>query len=316
MPISSSDIVVHGYKGPRVPANDINGMLFFERKSMVEGFCKAIQTFKATFSMYQIDAMDIGSTLAKANWHRPGLRFDRIDTSNIADDGYLHLPATLSACGPLLKKQNENPHATLLTYFMMVRQDVLTHEADFGYTTDITIKFPSTYDPDEFVMCLLTPEQNKWAPKDNVWGSHVINMLRNKEEMFERYRNIYRFTDSAIRTGVKERFEHKIVDQFPHQINLLQNIEGIKIEAQRRLGYVDGSQFIFSEWSSNDLEEPGLLDEQSGPIPMPGLPGFQMMSGLPRMPQTQGSGIPFFTIMDAEGRRNMEKMMAKMKFGN
>jgi hypothetical protein len=99
-------------------------MLFFARRTMIEKFSKAIQNLSVSFYMYQGDAQGIGGTLAKAEWHRPGLRFDRIDTSNIADDGYLHLPSTLSACGPLLSKQHENSHATLLTHFMMVTTDV------------------------------------------------------------------------------------------------------------------------------------------------------------------------------------------------
>jgi len=46
-------------------------------------------------------------------------RFDRIDASNIADEAYLGVLQTLEACSPLVKYKSENPHATILTSFML-----------------------------------------------------------------------------------------------------------------------------------------------------------------------------------------------------
>lgn len=43
--------------------------------------------------------------------------FDRLDVGDIAETGYLGLPDTLALFSPLLKSQEQNPHATLLTCF-------------------------------------------------------------------------------------------------------------------------------------------------------------------------------------------------------
>ncbi|GAB7330094.1 hypothetical protein MBLNU13_g01778t1 [Cladosporium sp. NU13] len=44
--------------------------------------------------------------------------FDRIETSNIADEAYLNTPRCLALLGIMLKKPDLNPHATLLTLYM------------------------------------------------------------------------------------------------------------------------------------------------------------------------------------------------------
>ncbi|KAF4619070.1 hypothetical protein G7Y89_g14776 [Cudoniella acicularis] len=68
----------------------------------------------------------------KGEWqHRPNLHFDRIETSNIADDGQLGIaPYTRS---PLLKTKEENPRATPLTHFIHLDQDINTHVSRFNF---------------------------------------------------------------------------------------------------------------------------------------------------------------------------------------
>ena len=45
-----------------------------------------------------------------------GVKFDRIDVSNISDENYLGLKKCLALSAPLLKQ--ENPHAKLITTLM------------------------------------------------------------------------------------------------------------------------------------------------------------------------------------------------------
>jgi hypothetical protein len=52
------------------------------------------------------------------SWHDEEFHFDRIDVSNIADNGYLGIFETLRVFLPLLKTLRENPNAILLTSFV------------------------------------------------------------------------------------------------------------------------------------------------------------------------------------------------------
>jgi hypothetical protein len=283
-------------------------MLFFARRAMIQEFCKAIQTLRVNFSMYQGDAQEIRRTLGKAEWHKPGFRFDRIDTSNIADDGYLHLPITLSACGSLLKKQHENPHATLLTHFMMVTTDVETHRKKYGYKAQ-----ELSAEKLKLLGKLVTKAQTTWSKPGkeyNAWISYTAMMLMDYEELFERYKHIYQFTESALVTGVEERVQHKVVDKFPLRINTDQDLEALRKQVQLRMGYCEGS-ITFAEWGSHDRIETKPEPPTGEAFPMPGRPSMLVSHGLPGMPQQAGAA-PIMCFMDEEGKKNIEKLVANM----
>ena len=50
----------------------------------------------------------------------------RIQVSNISDEGWLGIHRTLQLMVPLLQPPTQNPHATLITLFINVIQDMLT----------------------------------------------------------------------------------------------------------------------------------------------------------------------------------------------
>lgn len=73
-----------------------------------------------------MDARDLPAYLAASNGHRTEngketeMSYDRIDTSTLADPSYLGPKTTLELFAPLLKKNEENPFATLLTVFTSI----------------------------------------------------------------------------------------------------------------------------------------------------------------------------------------------------
>jgi hypothetical protein len=67
--------------------------------------------------MSSVDAKELGQ-FEMFPRHDKEFRFDRIDVSNITDEGYLGIFETLRIFLPLLKTSRENPNATLLTNFV------------------------------------------------------------------------------------------------------------------------------------------------------------------------------------------------------
>ena len=79
-------------------------------KARLEAFVAKLKRHRVEFHVTCGDAVE----LAKGAWSF--LSFDRVVSSNICDDMYAGLRATLHALGPLLNKSN--PHAALITLSM------------------------------------------------------------------------------------------------------------------------------------------------------------------------------------------------------
>lgn len=110
----SSQSIVSNPNLQRTAKNDLNGLLYFYIRSIIERFCDQVQDSisKTKFILYCVDAATLPRFLPKAT------SFDRIEVSNIADEAYLGLPRTLATFAPLLKRRSINPHAALLTLFL------------------------------------------------------------------------------------------------------------------------------------------------------------------------------------------------------
>lgn len=107
---------------------DIYGCLFFYVKEQYAEFSRRIRDFKVEITVTAMDASVLASMIRTNQFDSfpPGC-FDRIETSNIADQTYVGIATVLSDWGPLLNKLNK--HATLLTHFMnwiMIQRDGTT----------------------------------------------------------------------------------------------------------------------------------------------------------------------------------------------
>ena len=94
-----------------VPKNDLYGRLYFYIVDKMKSLVKLIKSGKLKFIMYKMNAIDLMPKLQKE-----GIKFDRIDVSNISDENYVGLKKCLALSAPLLKKQNL--HAKLITTLM------------------------------------------------------------------------------------------------------------------------------------------------------------------------------------------------------
>ncbi|KAL8852427.1 MAG: hypothetical protein Q9221_002657 [Calogaya cf. arnoldii] len=97
--------------------NDVNGLLYFHIRSIIEQFCHRLQNpvSKIKVMLYCVDATSLPGYLGTET---RATGFDRIEVSNIADEAYLGLFRTLATFAPLLKNHKVNPRATLITLFL------------------------------------------------------------------------------------------------------------------------------------------------------------------------------------------------------
>lgn len=97
---------------------DLYGCLFFHVKAQFMEFARRFEQFHIDIHLSQLDASIASNQLQKGellpSLFRSNVKFDRVDTSNLAD--YLGTPCVLKDWSPLLNQKNK--HAVILVYLM------------------------------------------------------------------------------------------------------------------------------------------------------------------------------------------------------
>ncbi|KAE9401387.1 hypothetical protein BT96DRAFT_992115 [Gymnopus androsaceus JB14] len=96
---------------------DIYGCLFFHVKAQFIEFARRFERFHIDVHVSQLDASVASDELQKGRLYPSfgtGIKFDRVETSNVAD--YIGTPRVLKDWSPLLNR--ENMHAVILVYLM------------------------------------------------------------------------------------------------------------------------------------------------------------------------------------------------------
>ncbi|KAL8828964.1 MAG: hypothetical protein Q9191_002288 [Dirinaria sp. TL-2023a] len=106
----------------RTAEADMNGLLYFHVRGLLEKFCQRIQSPSASASSFQthfkLSSLEIAAFAQNIPRDAPFLGFDRIDVGNLGDENNVGIRSTLSLFGPLLKPRELNPHATIITLFL------------------------------------------------------------------------------------------------------------------------------------------------------------------------------------------------------
>lgn len=113
----SSEDLQSSQRQHHLPDHDIYGAMFFHVRDLLIKFHRRISNLDITFTLSAKTAQE---ALA-SKYLKPGISFDRIDTSNIADKAWCGIDNTLKLGQHL---NPENPKATLFTYFMHVVNDL------------------------------------------------------------------------------------------------------------------------------------------------------------------------------------------------
>jgi hypothetical protein len=116
---SIEDVVKAG-KAHGAQREDLYGCLYFYLSEQLRSFADRLSKFRISFRMFDRDARDLAKNLhigALIGLGLPkGIRFDRIDVSNIIDTEYVGISNVLQDWAPLLSDTNR--FATIVGYSM------------------------------------------------------------------------------------------------------------------------------------------------------------------------------------------------------
>ena len=158
--------------------------------------------------LYCLDATELPSVL---EIRLQQSAFDRIEVSNIADDDYIGLEASLSTFGPLLKSPTSNPHATLITLFM---NTVQTAARDLVSKIDIR----ETYVPKvtKFLRYRPSPKSDN-DPKTVRWLT-AIDLVRDYKKIWAQHEQKEDFPTIVKKTSMKAKLKNTVVEPWPMRL--------------------------------------------------------------------------------------------------
>ena len=227
----------------RTAKDDLNGLLYFYVRILLEEFCLRLQSphCKTRFTLYCVDAADLPKTVTT----QPSFSgFDKIEVSNIVDEGYLGLFGTLTLFPPLLKKPDVNPHAALITLFFNACEatDRMTgSDADQGV---VAKRFHQ-------VMKYMPP--NPDDRRDAYSASQVrriaaMALVRDYDKIFKHYAERVQMALYAATAGVRMREPNTIIEAWPMRVKKAPSEPGAKEEFEMLLASscTGGERYV--EW--------------------------------------------------------------------
>ncbi|KAL1982084.1 hypothetical protein VTN96DRAFT_1797 [Rasamsonia emersonii] len=188
---------------------DLYGSLFLFLRDLFSKYCARLATISVSFQLFHLDATTLPASL-KSDGISP-TSFDRIEVSNIADNAYLGPRTMLSTFGPLLKKQTENPHATLIGLFLNAideedSQSLASLKSDLSYL--------SRFLP-------ITPNFVRRGDKSDADFLRLIfarDMVRDVDAIFGRYMKKHRFKEITRDAGLAMKSKNTIIPPFPMRL--------------------------------------------------------------------------------------------------
>ncbi|KJX98201.1 hypothetical protein TI39_contig428g00014 [Zymoseptoria brevis] len=251
-PLSGWDLreVMSVHSGPAV--DDVYGKLHTHVRSTLSQFRRRLMTHTFAFSFTNIDAKELPAALKHQH-------FDRIETSNIADVGYLGIARVLDKLGPLLRPHAENPHATLLAFFMNAVKFI-----DYE-SPDQKIKVREAGEACKYFLNKTRPMAMTDATMVNMMQS--ASLCRDSEAYFSKYMQKFMFEEmeqhsgELVKGGMSMKKQHTIIDKYPYALKIPFNGPGYQEEfdARRAAGLSGGERTIERLSGSTDSTIERLL---------------------------------------------------------
>ena len=225
-----------------IPKEDVYGCLYFYIRDQLEQFNRKAANTKIVFQLCAVDAEVLPSLLAD------NLKFDRIETSNLADDHHKGLDAVLKIFSPLLKSSSQNPYATLVTGFTNA---VNVAETDLG---------------NDYSKISMAEEMNKvmkFVPARGAFGDwsnptwlRIIeqkDIFRDFDYLFEHYMGMVKFKEVGDAHDMVMRPMNRVIDAWPIRFKKRFGEEGAQEEFDK-LFAVGNQRFVeWVRWSSLGL---------------------------------------------------------------
>lgn len=175
--------------------------------------------------------------------------FDRIEVSNIADEGYLGLSTTLRTFAPLLKDRTLNPHATLITLFLNACE-----LSDRAMGNDLSPAVLHTRMNRVKAYLNVVPWQFPAARADRETSAEVMrfmaakDLVRDYDVIFEFYMRTMEFEARARDAGVQMRKKNRVVEMWPMRVSKSPGENGAREEFERVLASRSRGAERYVEW--------------------------------------------------------------------
>ncbi|KAF4990604.1 hypothetical protein FGRMN_8363 [Fusarium graminum] len=216
--------------------SDIYGKLYYYVRAMLKVFLDRVSTADVSFVFLQVDACELPGQVQDH-------LFDRIEVSNISDQGYLGIHQTVGIMSPLLRAPSVNPHATLVTLFMnlvdenMTQQDQVAEATMGSVSTKRLLRF---IPPDHPPISRHDPDIIKFA--------YARDWVRNYDHIFDRVAKLFRFSDFPDYMGAAMKEKHTIVEEWPYRLKLDVKQNGAKEEFELMMRGGASGKERYMEW--------------------------------------------------------------------
>jgi len=228
-----------------IPSNDIHGIMFFQRRDMIEDFSRRLTKHEINFNLYGFDARLLAERVKTSTWLFEYQVFDRIDVSNIADYPFLGLKKTLVSMPPILEPVTDNPFATLLTTFINAIAGLQARQprkfaARIRALTELVlpnpIKATSNSNPDDLF------------PLEKANYFKVAETFPDNDPLWTTYGFKEDFAGAARAAGLEEQINNPIISKWPWRINTSKSTEDIKkaYKLMPSSGTIGSERFV--EW--------------------------------------------------------------------
>jgi len=216
------------------PNNDIYGHLYFQIKEELRNFYNKLRTLSVDIIVLSLNA----TALRMFRSLLPP--FDRVDVSNIADEGYIGLNCTLKCMEPLLNECNE--HATLITQFLnAVPAVAFRSRNNHAYATRM-VRTEATLEFLPVVKSTLTAEVERF--------SLARNLFLDMDLYFHRYLNMVSRPATCIRSGMYMKQGNTIVEKWPYRLQKEFGEPGAREEFENLLASGLSGTERYVEWQS------------------------------------------------------------------
>ena len=208
-----SDVLHRGNEGG-FPANDLYGALACHVEKILRDFCQQVTKVDLSIQLYQLDARELAKFLDDFD-------FDRVDVSNMTDRGWLGVETVLESFGPLLKRKNDNPHATITGLFLNAVPEVQEMQPIIGPGFKSTMAKVEEYLP-------MGPPLSEFDPV-------FLRFLAAKDRfldfdaLFSRHMTEVGFGKIANKTTMCMKEKNTVIDKWPYRLR-----EKPRTEAGRR----------------------------------------------------------------------------------
>ncbi|RCI15981.1 hypothetical protein L249_3026 [Ophiocordyceps polyrhachis-furcata BCC 54312] len=245
---------------------DMYGKLYYHVRSVIQSFIRRSAEGQVSIRLLHYDLVELIDRL-------PGETFSRIDArlpfpnkmmillllrygsrkkkltgikvSNVADNLWLGIHHVLIHLIPMLQSPDNNPHATLITFFMNAVDETISDQEKVRKLDRASRERLQAY--------LLGSFLDKAPHVELIKAAMAMDIVVRYDDTFERYANKANFCQAAALIGAAIKDRPTIVEKWPYRLKLRPGQPKAQEEFDRLLGSWAIGKERYVEWKKVDM---------------------------------------------------------------